>query len=362
MPDNGMQRTAVDSGRKREEHDIDYDLTCWYLNVRRAVELVGAEKMPRLGYSNPIEKVCVLASIKDAILAWANESPPPTLGQLLVADKLREGVLFSHCSNYYCRGLFKWNAWRGGGPAPSDLPEISSKLNGLLHGAHIQFSYHPEHLVSTSSWFMLTGSQRLLVLGLTQKVSGGAIEGLPYVIATPHVPFGRRASVKGTHWSNSLEVHPSQIDQFSKINDERQVSEGELKILKSLPEKQIKSAFAELIGESHVPKDWSGEKSDLFSTYVTIGGRRISTAFAFKGPARFKPLTLAGLGKNGDQIDRLFSEPADLLVLQHCHRIMSPIRSTMRAYASRIGDIRNFCLVDGRDTLRLLRAYRKCGL
>ena len=270
MPDNGMQRTAADSGRKGEEHDIDYDLTCWYLNVRRAAELVGAEQMPRLGYFDPIEKARVLASIKDAILAWAKESMPPTLGQLLVANKLREGILFTHYSNYYCRGLSKWSAWRGSGPAPSNLPEIYSKLTGLLHRAHVRFSYHPEHLVSASSWSTLKGSQRLLVLGLTQKVSGEAIEGLPYVIATPHVPFGRRASVKGTHWSNSLEVHPSQIDQFSRINDERQVSEGELKILKSLPENQIKSAFAELIGESHVPKDWSGEKSDLFSTYVSF--------------------------------------------------------------------------------------------
>lgn len=70
---------------------------------------------------------------------------------------------------------------------------------------------------------------------------------------------------------------------------------------------------------------------------------------------------MASLGKKGDQIDRLFSEPADLLVLQHCHEITSPVRGAMRAYAQQMGKPRLFCLIDGYDTIRLLRAYRTCG-
>jgi hypothetical protein len=53
-------------------------------------------------------------------------------------------------------------------------------------------------------------------------------------------------------------------------------------------------------------------------SWLKLGAQRISPAFAFKGPARFHPMTLADLGKDGDQIDRLFSEPADILLLQHC--------------------------------------------
>ena len=70
-------------------------------------------------------------------------------------------------------------------------------------------------------------------------------------------------------------------------------------------------------------------------------------------------MTLAECGKNGDQIDRLFSEPAYLLILQHCHYVKTDVRNTMKAFASRINDLRYFTIIDGYDTVRLLRAYNK---
>ena len=66
----------------------------------------------------------------------------------------------------------------------------------------------------------------------------------------------------------------------------------------------------------------------------------------------------SSLGTNGDKTDRLFSEPADLLVLQHSHGV----RSTMRTFASRIHELRYFSIIDGYDTVRLLKPYGKCGL
>jgi hypothetical protein len=139
-------------------------------------------------------------------------------------------------------------------------------------------------------------------------------------------------------------------------------SKGELTALKSVPEVNIKSAFAEIIGERTVPNDWGGEQSDLFSSYVMLSGKRISTAFALKGPAKFHPMTMTDLGKNGNQINRLFAEPAELLILQHCHEITPPVRDTMRAFAQQMGNPRLYCLINGYDTLRILRAYGKCGL
>jgi hypothetical protein len=137
---------------------------------------------------------------------------------------------------------------------------------------------------------------------------------------------------------------------------------SDLDALRNIPEREIKKAFAEIIGEPNVPKDWGGERSDLFSDRVRLDDKRIATALMFKGPAQFAPLTPAGLGKNGDQIDRLFSEPADLLILQHCHEITPAVRGQMRAYAQQIGKLKLFCIIDGYDTLRLLHAYKKCGM
>ena len=160
------------------------------------------------------------------------------------------------------------------------------------------------------------------------------------------------------------ELHLTQIDQFSRMRSiyEREKYPPRIELLKSIPESAIKAAIAEIIGEGKIPQDWGGEQSDLFSSSVSVAGQFISTAFLFKGPSKFSEMKMNHLGKNGDQIVRLFSEPAQLLVLQHCHSIASAVRSTMRAFASRVHDLRYFSIIDGQDTLRLLSAYNKCGL
>ncbi len=104
-------------------------------------------------------------------------------------------------------------------------------------------------------------------------------------------------------------------------------------------------------------KDWGGEKSDHFSTSLHLTGRRVTAAFLLKGPARFSEMKASHLGKNGDQIVRLASEPAQLLVLQHSHLVSSPVRETLRAFAVKPCSPRRYCVIDGPDTYRLLKAY-----
>jgi len=70
-------------------------------------------------------------------------------------------------------------------------------------------------------------------------------------------------------------------------------------------------------------------------------------------------MTVKDLGANGNQIVRLFDEPADILILQHCHYIKAEIYKTMDAFASRFNNIRRYCIIDGIDTQRLLSAYGK---
>jgi hypothetical protein len=68
-------------------------------------------------------------------------------------------------------------------------------------------------------------------------------------------------------------------------------------------------------------------------------------------------MSLNHLGKNNDQIYRLSQEPANVLFVQHCHDILPAVRATLRAFAVQPGKPRRYCLIDGRDSLRLLRAY-----
>jgi len=68
-------------------------------------------------------------------------------------------------------------------------------------------------------------------------------------------------------------------------------------------------------------------------------------------------MTIASLGKNGDQIDRLAQTAADLMVVQHCHTITAPVVNMLKAYASNFRDPKRYMLIDGLDTIRILRRF-----
>lgn len=348
----------------------DYNLTAWYLNQRRIIELVSplhvAEQLqtalasPAIASDPHLRTLFVQATLKDAVITWAKVAQPPTLGQLILSDSVTPGKVFTHFSNFYCRGLGAYESIPSSRRKPPELPKISSKLDSLLPGARLSIRYHPEHLTAQSAWQALSGQRLLFALAAVDVRQNNIIEAIPYVIGSM-VINPENTSIKARRWGYRLEVFVDNIDSFELVRNELQPKITELSLLKDLPEKDVKQAFAEIIEEQNVPKDWGGEQSDLFSSLVVLDGQRISTAFAFKGPAKFRPMTMAELGQNGDQIHRLFSEPADLLVLQHCHEITPPVRAAMRAYATTIGNPRLFMLVNGYDTLRVLRAYGKCG-
>jgi hypothetical protein len=298
--------------------------------------------------------------MKNAVVEWMRANSPSPLEVLLAEQKLKSGALFTHHSNFFFPGFSKVaEARRKNKPVK---PAIAySKLGKWRPGGKLEFEFHHEHLTSNSSWSELSGQKRSFVLGVVTDLQGVKIKCVPYVIANIVDPSSPLQGYAGL-WHNHLEIHVSQIDSFAKVQMiQERSTKASLEPLRTISEADVKSAFAEIIGEPTIPKDWGGESSDLFSTRVMLDGQRISTAFLLKGPAKFHPMTPADLGKNGDQIGRLFDEPADLLVLQHCHEVTLPVRKQMRAYAQQMGRPRRFCIIDGYDTLRILRAYGKCG-
>jgi len=144
------------------------------------------------------------------------------------------------------------------------------------------------------------------------------------------------------------------FDEFSQVKD--QPIPSDVKPMRNISEAAFKTCLAELLGDaSH--KDWGGETSDYFTAHINLHGVRKTAAFLLKGPANFKPMSLNHLGKNNDQIVRLSHEPAQVLFVQHCHDILPPVRETLRAFAVQPSNPRRYCLIDGRDSLRLLKAY-----
>jgi hypothetical protein len=160
-------------------------------------------------------------------------------------------------------------------------------------------------------------------------------------------------------WSQSVRVYPEQIDTFAKIDSKGAAKKADLEAMLRMPEEAVKRAFAEIIGEPFVPRDWGGEKSDLTTSRLTIDGERQSAAFIFKGPSVRGQMHPSDMGKRGDQLVRAFDEPVDLIVVQHCSQIANSVVRIAESLAMDVRRPRRYCILDGADTARILKAYGK---
>jgi len=158
----------------------------------------------------------------------------------------------------------------------------------------------------------------------------------------------------------TTQIHVDDVDSFGKVR----------RIHKEVPHRQIseekfKKGIQRIIGERGKFIDWGGERNDLYSTRVMLKGKRITTAFAFKGKGKkVAKLTPAHMGKNGDQIQRLFSCSAELFIVQYWGQIDESIVEQMKTFAAfkSISERKKiyFCVIDGKDSARLILAYRSC--
>lgn len=346
-----------------KQNFVKFDLTCWYLNARRIIELTDLHPFNFRGNTDDqLQKLYQQKLLKDSLLIWIKNHKPSPLIKMITENKLKEGNSFTYNSDFYFKGLGKvWTAIQN--KKEYELAAAYSKIESWKKGGKICFDLHHEHLTSNSSWCELTKRTRVFIFGVITQIRKMEIICKPYVIANIINHEGLLHNNR-LHIQNHLEVTVDSIDNFKRIRKySPKYSKKSLQILKNIPEKKIKEVFADIIGEPTIPKDWGGEKSDLISDNIKIDGRNCITALAFKGPSKFKPMTLADLGKNGDQINRLFSESADFFILQHCHEITPAVRENMRAWAQQnFFAPKLFCIINGYSTLRILEAYKKFGL
>lgn len=159
------------------------------------------------------------------------------------------------------------------------------------------------------------------------------------------------------------QIFVDDIDSFSEV---RNIKPEDVRsfVPLNLKERLIKFHICEIIGEVYIPNDWGGEKSDLF-TDLMFGGKRVPTAFMLKGRGTKGKLTLNKCGKNGDQVLRLVEEPATIFIVQHIDEIDSSVIQLLELALNREAVSRRkrlfFCVMDGVDIARLLRAYGKIG-
>lgn len=155
----------------------------------------------------------------------------------------------------------------------------------------------------------------------------------------------------------SFKVDIGDIEEFSRFtNADIKNADEWISYMCKVSENTIKENFCKILKDVS-KKDWAGELNDHFSILHYLKDS-YNTSFLFKGPSgssKFREMKMKDLGKNSDQIVRLFQTNADLMVLQHCHQIGEDVRQTMIAFA--FEREKKYCIIDGKDTYRLFKAY-----
>ncbi|QOJ18495.1 MAG: hypothetical protein HRU76_13245 [Phycisphaeraceae bacterium] len=132
-------------------------------------------------------------------------------------------------------------------------------------------------------------------------------------------------------------------------------------IPRTVSEDQFKRGVQAILGEPGDWRDWGGEMFDLSSTQLIYKGKRIGAVFAFKGPGTRGPLTPKKMGKNGDQIGRMYKGVGRVFILQYGESVEESVRQLMRTHAVEKSDATGetifHVIIDGTDSHRLYRAY-----
>lgn len=226
------------------------------------------------------------------------------------------------------------------------------------HDLTAELHFSTEHISSGTTRSQLHQGDVQSFIAIVKELKNETLVLHPLVLGSPWLESDDPQWKDRIEWFGHefYEVFVEDFAEFAKVLEEPVPADWSA--MQNISERAFKTCLAEILNDS-VTADWGGEQSDHFSSHVTLGGHRVAAAFLLKGPARFAPMGLNNLGKNNDQIVRLANEPADVLVVQHCHDILQPVRATLRAFAVQPSRPRRYCLLDGRDSFRLLRAYGK---
>jgi len=153
-----------------------------------------------------------------------------------------------------------------------------------------------------------------------------------------------------------VEISVEGIDSFSKVKN---IPRSTVRETMS-SEDFIQTTFEKILSEPWHKKDWGGESCDMYTSNLWIDRKRFRAAFLLKGSGTKGKLTIAKCGKNGDQIQKLFKCPADIFVIQHISEIDETVIEEARQKTRAIrleNPIARFCVIDGLDTQRLIKAY-----
>lgn len=159
----------------------------------------------------------------------------------------------------------------------------------------------------------------------------------------------------------SFELLPiDEVDSFAIVREVEADQVRDFAAPIQINERVIKHCIHRLVGDPYIDEDWGGERSDIGTGRVFLGGSRKLTGFLLKGRSVQGPLYGSELGTRGDQIVRLLEVRAELSVVQHVHQIPTETQDQLRygVIALRVTGVPAALgsAWDGVDTARLLLA------
>ena len=325
----------------------------WNVSTHRLGELLDGRQLPfqiSSAFHSPNEqasKIALANFLGPPIREYLADQGVAPLYQLCAEQRLSPGTPFIYEGQLFGKGFGLSNL----------TPNVSlaTRKGELPEGKKLIIEFSTSGLVTDTAYTRMSGSTRLFTFCSIFQHDGNVIRAVPYLIGDVVQVFANRIALP---FASSLRLAIEDVDQFKDIDFNWTPQKREFDQLRRVPEKVVKELLCQLLGEMTVPKDWGGEECDIFSNNLSIAGNRNSAAFLLKGPAKFKEMTLADCGKNGDQIYRLFSTPAEIYVIQHCHKIGPAVRKTVEnATLAKFSTTCRYLFIDGYDTARILHAH-----
>jgi len=156
------------------------------------------------------------------------------------------------------------------------------------------------------------------------------------------------------------QVQQLSVDDIDSFKNICAIPNGNLVLTKRMAERKINRGICNILGQGE-KKDWGGERNDIFSTHMVMKGKRITSSFALKGKGTKGVLTPKKMGKNGDQISRLFQGTAVAHFVVYNDSVEESIFDLMQTHAIRksieTGEKIFYSIIDGADLARLIVAY-----
>jgi len=175
---------------------------------------------------------------------------------------------------------------------------------------------------------------------------------------TPHFQSGAVVTIKIPR--QQIRTKLITIDDIDSFKNVRRISSNSISVT-PMPEKSFKEGIKRILNEKGKFTDWGGEHNDLLTTRLQIGSKRYATAFGFKGQGTKGKLTPAKMGKNGDQIQRLFLSPAQVFLIQYWWQIDESVIYHMEQFskAKSVSEGKEifYGIIDGQDSSRIISAY-----